>query len=437
VKNKATKTIAFQTVGCRLNQYETEKMAANLAPFGFERVEPGKPADLCIINTCTVTHRADKDSRYMARRAKRANPNCRVVLVGCYVETDPDGIVALDEVDVVVGNREKERLADILAEKLPGLFDIEGEVASAPVLTEFHRRNRAWIKISDGCNQVCSFCLITIVRGELTSRPVKEIVSEINELVASGYNEVVLTGVNIGYYKDGETDPPIRNLTGLCETILQSTKLYRIRLSSIEPQTVTDDLVWFCAEHSNRICRHFHIPLQSGSSRVLKLMRRPYSREFFLDKVAMIKQAIPNVIIGADVIVGFPGETQEDFEQSCSILETGLVDYLHVFSYSDRPNTPAEEMTPKISPQVIKERATILTQLSDRMLRGAYKRQVGQTLEAISEHKGAPGECFGVADNYIKVKLPDTAAGGRHIIEMKITVSHDNFVAGEMFKTEQ
>lgn len=407
-------------------------MAAGLASFGFERVDHGQPADLYIINTCTVTHRADKDSRYLVRRAKRENPDCRVVLVGCYVETDPEGIAALNGVDVIVGNREKEQLADILTRKLPDLFDNGGETVSAPVLTEFHRRNRAWIKISDGCNQVCSFCLVTIVRGELTCRSAEEIINEINELVEHGYYEVVLTGVNIGYYSDGKVDPPIRNFTELCERILENTKLYRIRLSSIEPQTFTDDLVRLCSEHSDRICRHFHLPLQSGSSRLLKLMRRPYDRERFLEKVEAIRHAIPNSIIGADIIVGFPGETEEDFAQSCSILETGPVDYLHVFSYSDRPNTPAAEMTPKINPQVIKERSETLTRMSDRMLRAAYHRQVGQTLEAISEHKGSPGECFGVADNYIKVRLPDSVAGGRHIIRMKITGSHDGFVTGEM-----
>lgn len=407
-------------------------MAAALAPFGFERVDRGRPADLYIINTCTVTHRADKDSRYLVRRAKRENPNCRVVLVGCYVETDPEGIAALDGVDVIVGNREKERLADILTRKLPDLFDNGGETVSAPALTEFHRRNRAWIKISDGCNQVCSFCLVTIVRGELTCRPAVEIINEINELAEHGYNEVVLTGVNIGYYKDSNIEPPIRNFTELCERILQSTELYRIRLSSIEPQTVTDDLVRLCSEQARRICRHFHLPLQSGSSRLLKLMRRPYDRERFLEKVAAIRNAIPNAIVGADIIVGFPGETEDDFAGSCSILDTGMVDYLHVFSYSDRPNTPAAEMTPKINPQVIKERSETLTQISYRMLRAAYQRQVGQTLEAISEHKGSPGECYGISDNYIKVKLPDSVAGGRHIIRIKITGSHDGFVAGEV-----
>ena len=407
-------------------------MALDLAPFGFERVAHGQPADLHIINTCTVTHRADKDSRYLVRRAKRNNPNCRVVLVGCYVETDPEGIGALEGVDVVVRNCEKGKLPEILSEKLPDLFKNGEKGACELVLSEFYQRNRAWIKISDGCNQACSYCLVTIVRGELTCRPVVEIINEINELVGHGYNEVVLTGVNIGYYKDSDFDPPIRNFTELCDRILQNTQLSRIRLSSLEPQTITDDLIYLCSEHSKRICRHFHSPLQSGSSRILKLMRRPCDRDHFLEKAARIRREIHNVTIGADIIVGFPGETEEDFAESCSITESGLVDYLHVFSYSDRPGTQAAKMMPKINPQVIKERARILSQLSGQMFRNAYQRQVGQTLKAISEHKGSPGECYGVSDNYIKVKLPDSVAGGRHIIKMKITKSHDDFVAGEM-----
>ncbi len=429
---KATKTIAFQTVGCRLNQYETEKMAADLAQFGFERVNAGQPADLYIINTCTVTHRADKDSRYLVRRAKRDNPQSRVVLVGCYVETDREEAARMNGVDVVIGNHEKDQLPRILPSKLPALFDSSQKLSHEDrSLAEFHRRNRAWIKISDGCNQVCSFCLVTIVRGNLRCRPSDEIIYEISELSDHGYNEVVLTGVNIGYFRDKSAEPPIKNFTGLCDRILKSTALYRMRLSSIEPQTVTDDLVRLCADHSDRICRHFHLPLQSGSNRILKLMKRPYTREFFLERAAALRKAIPNALIGADIIVGFPGETEEDFADSCSIIESGLVDYLHVFSYSDRPGTAAADMTPKVSPQLIKDRSEILSNLSEKARATAFRRQVGQTLEVISEHKGLPGECYGISDNYIKVKIPDRMAGQRHIIMIKVTTSQPDFVTGE------
>ena len=432
MNSKATKKISFLTVGCRLNQYETEKMAADLAPFGFERANRGQPADIYIINSCTVTHRADKDSRYLVRRAKRENPNCRVVLVGCYVETDPEGIAGLEGVDLVIRNSEKDRLAQILPQKLPTLFEAGGEIACAPVLADFYQRNRAWIKISDGCNQACSFCLVTIVRGELTCRPATEIISEINQLVAHDYNEVVLAGVNIGYYSDRETDPPIKNFTELCGRILDSTELYRLRLSSIEPQTITDELIDLCVKNSDRICRHFHIPMQSGSSRILKQMRRPYDREQFLERVAAIKQAVPNVIIGADVIVGFPGETDEDFAQSRTAAESGLIDYLHVFSYSDRPKTAAAEMPDKIRPQIIKERNMQLTRVSNRLYHESHCRQIGQTLEVISEHKTTRDVCLGVSDNYIKVRLPAEVAGRRAVVRVKITDVCDGHVAGDI-----
>ena len=407
-------------------------MAADLAHFGCERADRGQPADLYIINSCTVTHRADKDSRYLVRRAKRENPESRVVLVGCYVETDPEGIAELEGVDLVIRNSEKDRLAQILPQKLPTLFEGRAEIACAPVLADFYRRNRAWIKISDGCNQTCSFCLVTIVRGELTCLPATEIISEINQLVAHGYNEVVLTGVNIGYYDDREIVPPIKSFTELCRRILKSTELYRLRLSSIEPQTITDELIDLCAKNPDRICRHFHIPMQSGSSRILKQIRRPYDRERFLERVAAIKQTVPNVIIGADVIVGFPGETESEFDESRTAAESGLIDYLHVFSYSDRPKTAAAEMPDKIRPQIIKERSVQLTRVSNRLYHESLCRQIGQTLEVISEHKTTRGVGLGVSDNYIKVKLPAEAAGGRDIVKVKITVAHDDYVAGDV-----
>ncbi len=432
MNSKATKIISFQTVGCRLNQYETEKMAADLAPFGFERANRGQPADLYIINSCTVTHRADKDSRYLVRRAKRENPDSRVVLVGCYVETDPEGIADLEGVDLVILNSEKNRLAQILPQKLPTLFEGGAGMVYAPVLADFYQRNRAWIKVSDGCNQTCSFCLVTIVRGELTCRPASEIISEINQLVAHGYDEVVLTGVNIGYYSDREIDPPIKNFTELCGRILDSTELYRLRLSSTEPQTVTDELLELCAQNLTRICRHFHIPMQSGSSRILKQMRRPYDRERFLNRVKAIRQAVPNVVIGADVIVGFPGESESEFVESRTAAESGMIDYLHVFSYSDRPKTAAAEMPNKIRPQIIKERNAELTRVSNRLRYESHRRQIGQTLEVISEYKSSADACFGISDNYIRVKLPAEVAGGRNIVKVKITSAHHDHVAGNI-----
>ncbi len=408
-------------------------MAARLHPHGFRRAQKREPADLYIINTCTVTHRAASDCRYLVRRAARENPNGRIVVVGCYVEHEPNRLAAMDEVDVLIGNSEKDAIADILAQKLPDLFDHEPDKSCSTAVTDFHERNRAWIKISDGCNQHCSFCIVTIVRGNLIHRPAVEIIDEINNLVKNGYNEIVLTGVNMGYYKDESTKPPVKSLSELCNLIMDETNLYRLRLSSIEPQTATDELIEAFASSNGRICRHFHLPLQSGSPPILKLMRRPYDLETYLKKVAALKDAAPNTTVGADVIVGFPGETQEDFDQTRLLCESGVIDYLHVFSYSDRTGTAAAEMNGKLNPNVIKERNTILTRISNELRFKSHQRQIGKTLEFIAEHKRTTeGFYWGISDNYLRVKLPGEINGGKEIVRIKITAAHKDHMEGDV-----
>lgn len=429
--NQNLKTIALQTLGCRLNQYETEKMAAELYPFGFRRAEPGEKADLYIINTCTVTHRADSDCRQMVKKAARENPNGKVVVAGCYVDNDPELIGAIRGVDVLIKNQEKDRIAAILPQQLPGLFDREPDSSCSTNITDFYGHNRAWLKVSDGCNQWCSFCIIPTVRGRLRNRPVNDILGEINSLVANGYNEVVLTGVHMGHYKNRVTEPEAKNLAALCRMILDRTNIRRIRLSSIEPQTVREELVQVYAESNGRICRHMHIPLQSGSSRILKLMLRPYDQNTYIRRVAAAKEAQPNTVVGADVIVGFPGETDADFNQTRRLAESGLIDYLHVFSYSDRPGTPASEMTDKVSPEIIKERNTILTEISAHNRARAHRRQLGERLEVIAEHKKPHDpDFFGVSDNFIKVRLPGHVEGGKRLIPVHITSAGDDYVEG-------
>ena len=433
MNQSAPKIVSFQTVGCRLNQYETERMAARLRPYGFRRAKGREPADLYIINTCTVTHRAASDCRYLVRRAARENPKGRIVVVGCYVEHEPDRLAAMDEVDVLIDNSEKDAIADILAQKLPDLFNRELDKSCSTELTDFHERNRAWIKISDGCNQRCSFCIVAIVRGVLKNRPAGEIIDEIINLVDSGYREVVLTGVNMGYYKDESAKRPVKNIAELCRLIVSETDLYRVRLSSIEPQTVTDELVDMFATSNGRICRHFHLPLQSGSLPILKLMRRPYGPETYLKKVATLKEAAPDTIIGADVIVGFPGETDEDFQLTRQLCESGSIDYLHVFSYSDRPGTTAAEMNGKLNPNVIKERNTILTHISNELRFKSHQCQVGKTLEFIAEHKRtAEGFHWGISDNYLRVKLPNGTNSGKDIVRVKITAAYEDHMKGDL-----
>jgi len=408
-------------------------MAAQLHPYGLERVESGETADLYIINTCTVTHRADSDCRYLIRRAKRQNPEGQIVVVGCYVENEPDRIAAINGVNVIVRNSEKDAIAAILPRRLPDLFDHKPDKSCSTAVTDFHQRNRAWIKISDGCNQRCTFCLVTIVRGRLINRPAKEIIDEIKALAAHGYREVVLTGVNMGYYKDRNAKTHVKNLATLCRMIMTETDLYRLRLSSIEPQTVDDELIEVFAGSSGRICRHFHLPLQSGSSRILKLMRRPYEPRTYIKRVLTLKQAVPNTIIGADVIVGFPGETDEDFSETRRMCESGVIDYLHVFSYSDRPGTLACKMKNKVNPNVIKERNLVLRNISNRQRLQSHQRQISNALEFIAEHnRTAGGFYWGISDNYLRVKLPGWIEGSKEIIRVKITAAHEDHMEGDI-----
>ncbi len=411
------KIVRLQTVGCRLNQYETERMAARIYPFGFRRAEDGELADLTIINTCTVTHKADSDCRQLIRKASRQNPGGHIVVVGCYVDHEPELIAAMEGVDVIVHNSEKDAIDRILPARLPDLFRSEPDRSCSPTIEDFHDRNRAWVKISDGCNQWCSFCIVTIVRGRLANRPAADIIGEINTLVAQGYREIVLTGVNMGYYHDKRREPKLRNLAGLCRLIIAETDLPRMRLSSIEPQAVKDDLIDTYAQSNGRICRHFHMPLQSAASDILRKMRRPYNQAIYIKRVEDIKAAVPGTTVGADVIAGFPGESLEHFDQTVRLVDSGLLDYLHVFSYSDRPGTDAAKMGGKIDPIEIRRRAKILTEISARLVQSNFARHEGRVLEVIAEHKNeGDGTYFAISDNYLKVQLPASAYRGREII---------------------
>lgn len=429
------KKVACHTFGCRLNQYETEKMAASLRPFGFVRTSDNEneAADLYLINTCTVTHRADRDCRNYIRKIIRQNPKARIVVAGCFVDYDPEIVKAIEGVDVAIRNSEKESLSDILRTKLPELFDVEPDKNCSTLVSDFFERNRAWLKISDGCNQWCSFCIIPTVRGRLKHKPVTEIIEEINNLVENGYKEVVLTGVNIGYYycKDEKSELAAKNLAALCRHILKQTNLHRLRLSSIESQTLGPDLVELYLEYGGRICRHWHLPLQSGSSRILKLMQRPYDREAYIQRAEQIKAVQPNTIIGADVIVGFPGETDDDFEQTKELAESGLLDYLHVFSYSDRAGTKATTIKEKVESKVIRNRNLELSEISKRIKHESLSRQLGQVLEVIPQHKSkANGTLWGITDNFLKAKLPADTNRLKSILNLKVTLATSEHLEG-------
>lgn len=424
------KKFAVETIGCRLNQYETERIADQLTGLGLERVLFNATADLYIINTCTVTGRADASSRNIISRAARRKENPTVVVAGCYVNAEPDKVAHLNGVDLVVKNSEKENIGQILKSAFPGLFNARATAPPSKIIPEFFQHNRAWIKIGDGCNQRCAYCIIPLVRGELTNRPAAEIAEEIRLLARNGYHEVVLTGVHIGRYRHGE----IESCAALVRHILDETDIPRIRLSSIEPQEVDGELIQVMLDGGRRICRHLHIPLQSGSDRILRLMRRPYNVEKYMKILAAAKIRLDGLIIGADIIVGFPGETDEDFKQSVLASDSEMIDYLHVFSYSDRPGTEASNMTDKIKPDVIKERNRILREISQKHYAGALKREIGKTVYAISEYgtDNTGKNYWAVTDNYLKIILPEGIGGGREILKLKAIGASEKYLVGEL-----
>ncbi len=432
--SKSVFKISARTIGCRLNQYETEKIATSLIPYGFVRVGKNESADIFVINTCTVTHRADADARNIIRRAARLNPEGKIVVTGCYAGSHADELAQMSDVDLVVTNRDKDKMLSILQSRFPEMFKSEPISNCSENISDFYLHNRAWLKVSDGCNQWCSFCIIPQVRGRLKNRSALEIINEINSLVESGYEEVVLTGVNLGHYKNRKVEPQIKNLASLCRMILEKTHLHRLRISSIEPQTVRQEMLDVYAQSGGRICRHFHMPLQSGSSKILKEMQRPYDQKIYLKRVEAVKEVNPDTTIGADVIVGFPGETDEDFRETKKVVESGLLDYLHVFSYSDRPNTKASSYDNKTEPKIIRERNQELTEISKKIKENSYIKQLGKNLEIISEStKASNGHFWGISDNFLKVKvsgkLPENS---RKAVKVNIIDYAENHLSGTL-----
>lgn len=429
--------VALETVGCRLNQYETERIAGQLVAAGMERVDYKKKADLYVLNSCTVTGRADADCRKLINRARRLNDNAVIVVTGCYVVSQPEQIADLDIVDMTVDNDDKARITDILKHKFPHLFTPPDAVeyhGPAFVDTPVHRKvapatapNRAMVKIGDGCNQYCSYCIVPHVRGRLRCLPSDDIIDDVRRLIDDGYHEVVLTAVHIGKYNyDG------LNLAGLVDKILGETDLSRLRLSSLEPNELDDRLLGFVSGN-RRVCRHLHLPLQSGSNRILEMMRRPYRREDYLAIAEKVKKANPDLTIGCDLIVGFPGESDDDFNDSLAILKSGFVDYAHVFSYSDRPGMAASELPDKIKPGIIKERNRMARKIGESNRLRQMKSQIGKVLGVISEHSPNSNGCYhGVSDNYLKVYLPKESGGHRKIIEFKPTALVGDHLEGEV-----
>ncbi len=384
---KVKSSITLETLGCKLNQAESESLAWQLAERGYNIVSASDGADIYILNTCTVTHIADRKSRHLLRLARRRNPSAFIIATGCYAERATSELAQVADVDMIIGNKEKPRLLDVLEER--GLI-----VPGNPLLPQIHR-TRSLLKVHEGCNRFCSYCIVPLVRGRERSLPPDEALAEVRARVERGYREVVLTGTQIGSYRNG--------LGYLIRRIIAETDVQRLRLSSLQPQDITPALLTLWQDFTKHLCRHIHLPLQSGSNAVLHRMGRSYSMEDFEQAVSSIRESIPDVAITTDVIVGFPGETVDEYAESYSFCQRMAFSNIHVFTYSERPGTRAALLPYKIDERVKKERSQRMLKLAEESARSFRERFVGHTMMVLWEQEIQEGTWAGLTDNYIRV----------------------------------
>ena len=413
------RTAAFYTLGCKLNFSETSTIARDLEEVGFARVEFEKGADIYIINTCSVTDQADKKCRNIVRKALKYNPNAFVVVIGCYAQLKPKEISSINGVDLVLGAQEKFKISDYLSKI---------DKNSSPVVMNKHIKHvnefypgysqgdrvRSFFKVQDGCNYFCSFCTIPLARGKSRSGSVKQTILKAKELANSEVKEVVLTGVNIGDFGNGTNE----NFYDLIKELDKIENIDRFRISSIEPDLLSDQIIEF-VHNSNKFVPHFHIPLQSGSDQLLKSMRRRYDTKLYSDKIEKIKKLMPNACIGVDVIVGYPGETDEEFNKTMNFLKSLPISYLHVFTYSERANTTAPSMGEVVPMEERRKRSKQLRILSLKLKQKFYQEQIGSQEKVLLETK-EDNSIYGFTENYIKVKIPGEMELKNNIVNVKL-----------------
>jgi threonylcarbamoyladenosine tRNA methylthiotransferase MtaB len=408
----------IRNFGCRASQADGAAIEAGLAARGFTSAGDASDAGLIVLNTCTVTAAADDEVRQTVRRMHRQNPQARIVVTGCYAQRAPQELAALDGVSLVVGNSHKTQIPELVSRHR--YHDYHGEIAigdifeqrdflSAPVDDAAGERTRPNLKIQDGCNNRCSFCIIPFVRGRSRSAPAEQVIAQVRSLAAK-YREVVLSGINLGRW--GRDSPGRVRLADLIRRLLDETDVERLRLSSVEPMDFSDDLLDLMAG-SQRIAKHVHAPLQSGSDAVLRRMHRKYRPRHYADRIAQARARMPECAVGADVMTGFPGETDGEFEESRAFIESLPFTYLHVFTYSERPGTPAAESSEQVPMEVRKARTHSLRELAARKNLEFRRSMIGKTLSIVTLDHG------GLSDNYIKVKLATPRPANR-IMDVRI-----------------
>lgn len=426
------KTVAFHTLGCKLNFSETSTIARLMVEKGFNKVDFSKPADVYVINTCSVTENADKECKQIVKQALNNNPDAFVAIVGCYAQLKPEEIAKIEGVDVVLGATEKFKLLNYINfSKNDSTLIQSCEISDADFFVDAFSvgdRTRSFLKVQDGCDYSCTFCTIPLARGKSRSDIIENVVANANKIAASGVKEIVLTGVNIGdfgYGRDIDGDVKKRkeyNFSDLVKELDKVENVERFRISSIEPNLLKDEIIEFVAS-SNQFMPHFHIPLQSGNNELLKKMKRRYLRELYADRVSKIKSEMPDCCIGVDVIVGFPGETEEQFLDTYNFINGLDISYLHVFTYSERDNTEAISMPNPVPMAERKRRNKMLRILSAKKLRAFYESQIGKTSTVIFEHETKGDFMFGFTENYVKVKLPYSA----ELINTPVNITLDSF----------
>ncbi len=403
------------TLGCKVNQYESEAIAQSLKAAGWVQADREEPAGLCIVNTCTVTHKAAMQSRQAIRQIIRANPDARIMVTGCYAQTEPDVIGKIQGIHDIVGHSDKHRIPEMVLDSIaenrkspsPAVtcHDISHErVFRQLPVTAFGSRTRPFLKIQDGCDAFCTYCIVPHARGRSRSMPPETVLEHITQLKAAGYHEVVLTGIHVGCY--GLDFSPQSSLYSLLRRIHDSEAIDRVRLSSVEPHELTTDIISLVAE-SDILCPHFHIPLQSGDEQILKRMHRPYTRDFFRELVTRIHEQIPHAGIGVDTLIGFPGEDDAAFENTYALIRDLPVTYLHVFPFSPRKGTPAYTFADRVPSEIVKARCQKMRELGLMKKKAFYKSLIGQTVKVLVEGRGGPSDDFlkGVTPNYVPVLL--------------------------------